>query len=394
MPIFAVTPLWWETGSVAPNKRPRQKEAEAQATDANQTADANPRQVALEVVARVLAPRAKLFAQDLLEEKLGALENRDRRLATDLAYGVIRRFATLDAIIAAYADRKPKAIDPLVRHCLQLAIYQILYHERVPMHAAVDESVKLVRAAGKPHAAGFANGVLRAITRDVSFQDQPAPDRPRESLALQPGRACLFGRPVFPPPADTVAYLAVTCSFPPWLVERWLSRYGEARTVELLGIANEPPSLFVRPNGILNLPGVLLDLLMEEEVDASLSPSGRTVRLPAHVHPARLRAFQEGRLQAQDDSSAAVGRFLLPQPGHCVLDLCAAPGGKTCHLAELMDNRGELVAVDISGKRLKRVVENARRMGHSIITTRAPIPAFCGGAWRRDGGLATRFSPC
>ena len=150
---------------------------------------------------------------------------------------------------------------------------------------------------------------------------------------------------------------------------RWLARYGNARTRELCAAGNDPPPVFARPNTLRTTPGELLDALAEEGVAAAVSPSGRTVRLPPRCRIRELKALRDGLLQVQDDRSAAVAPLLSPAPGECVLDLCAAPGGKTCHLAELMQNRGRIVAVDSSAKRLKRVVENVQRMGLRIIAT-------------------------
>ena len=323
------------------------------------------RRLAAQVLAEVLAPGSRAFAQDLLDERFrrSQMSVPDRRLASDIAYGVIRRLATLDAVLAAYAARSGGAIEEMVRHVLRMGIYEILLHERVPQYAVVDECVRLAREWSEDRAGGFVNGVLRAITRDVTFTETPDPEKPRESFTLAPGRACVFAKPVLPPPAEHGRYLSVELSYPTWLVMRWLARYGASRTRELCASGNEPPLLFVRPNALKNLPGVLMEHLAEEGVEAQLSGSGRTLLLPPHTDVGSLRAFREGRFQVQDDGAAAAARFLNPRPGESVLDLCAAPGGKTCHLAELMRNEGRVTAVDISAKRLERVTENALRLG-------------------------------
>jgi 16S rRNA (cytosine967-C5)-methyltransferase len=327
------------------------------------------RRIALDIIKQVLAANARAFAQDLLEQRLDDLDEPDRRLATYLTYGVIRRLATLDAVIRAYSSRALAEIDAVVHLILRLGIYQLLYCERIPQHAAVDQSVALVRTAGKPGAAGFVNAVLRTVTRELAFSGKPEADKPRESFALGSGRACRFARTILPPPGDQVAFLAALHSYPAWLVERWLLRYGDSWATELFALCNEPAPFFIRPNSVLNLPGVLLDTLAEEGVEATLSPGSRTLCLPPHTRVDRLQSFREGRFQVQDDSNAAVARFLRPRPGEHVLDLCAAPGGKTCHLAELMRNDGHITAVDLSESRLAHVKQNALRMAHPIITT-------------------------
>lgn len=331
----------------------------------------NPRRHALEVISQALSQDAPVFAQVLLEERLShaPLCDEDKRLAANLTYGVIRRRATLDAVLAAYSNRPIEAMDSAVLQILRLGIYQILFLERVPAHAAVDESVGLARATGKAHATGFVNAVLRSIARDVHFTDEPHSRKPRESFALSPGRACVFPRPVLPAPTEFANYLEAALSHPRWLLVRWLARYGTSRTRELCEIGNETPALYVRPNALRLSPERLVEILAREDVKATASPSGRTLRLPPHVQVRQLKTFRDGLFLVQDDNTAAVAPFLSPAPGERVLDLCAAPGGKTCHIAELMRNRGRIVAVDSSGSRLARVVENVQRMDLRIIAT-------------------------
>ncbi len=329
----------------------------------------NPRRHALEVVSQALSPTGRAFARELLDERLthAPLNPEDRRLAADLTYGVIRRLGTLDAVVAAYAERPLQEIEPVVRQILRLGAYQLLYLDRVPNHAAVDESVRLAHATGKQHASGFVNAVLRSIAGEVKFADRADPAKPRHSFELRPGRACAFSRPILPPPADQASYLAAAQSYPRWLVLRWLARYGTSRTRELCATANEPPPLFVRVNLLRTTMDELVSALREQGVEAVPSPSGRTLRLPPHTRVDQLRPFHEGLFLVQDDSGAAVVPFLGPRPGEQVLDLCAAPGGKTCHLAELMQGRGQIVAVDSSKPRLQKLVDSALRLNHRTI---------------------------
>ena len=334
-------------------------------------ASPNPRRQALEVISRALSPTGKAFAQEILDERLtrAALKPEDRRLATELVFGVIRRLGTLDAVLAAYSERPLDELDPAVRQVLRIGLYQMLFLERIPAHAAVDESVRLARATGKTKATGFVNAVLRSIGRDLQFAPQPDAARPRHCLAVGPGRACILAKPVLPPPADAAAWFGAAYSFPKLLVARWLGRYGATRARELCEAANETPVIFARPNSIKTSSADLVEKLRAEGVEAVPSPSGRTLRLPSGVQIARLKCFTDGLFQVQDDSSAAVAEFVDPQPGEMVLDLCAAPGGKTCHMAERMQRQGQIVAVDDSQRRLERVVENMKRLDLPIIAT-------------------------
>ena len=331
----------------------------------------NPRRHALEVISQALSPSAGGFARDLLDERLkvAPLKPEDARLAAGLTFGVIRRLGTLDAVLAAYSTQPLEKIEPVVQQILRLGIYQLVFLERVPAHAVVDESVRLTRATGKKRATGFVNAVLRAIARETSFAAQPNPALPRESFELYPGRACTFARPVLPSPTKLAAWLAGAYSMSEWLVGRWLARHGTSRTRELCAVANELPPLFVRPNHMRTSMARLVRKLAEEGLEAVPSQSGLVLRLPPHTVVGRLESFHEGLWQVQDESSAAVAPFLGPCPGECVLDLCAAPGGKSCHMAELMECRGQVIAVDSSAKRLGLVVENMQRLNLPIIAT-------------------------
>lgn len=329
----------------------------------------NPRRHALEVVSEALSPAGRGFAQELLEERIecAQLKPEDRRLAVELSFGVIRRLRTLDCILAAYAQRKE--LDASVRQVLRLGLYQLIFMERIPAHAAVDESVRLARATGKGPASGFVNAILRAAAREAAFSVAPDPAQPRRSFALNDSRAVTFARDVLPEPAAFADWLGAIHSLPTPLLRRWLERFGTERTREICATVNGIPSAFVRPNGTKVTLDQFQARLKEEGIEATPSPSGRTLRLPPHVQVNKLKSFAEGLFQVQDDSSAAIAEFIGVQPGMNVLDLCAAPGGKSCHMAEQMQRRGQIIAVDSSQKRLVRVVENMQRLDLPIIAS-------------------------
>ena len=322
----------------------------------------NPRRLAVEIISAALSGRA--FAQDEIDAALrsGALSEPDQRLLARMTYGVIRRRLTLDTVIAALSSRPLDKMDPAIRHILRLGAYQILFMDRVPPHAAVNESARLARATGHARATGFVNAALRRLLRVARRTDEPEGPVGRR-IPAEGGGWIEFSVPALPNPADRPAFLAVAYSFPQWLVERWIGRYGENRCVELMAQANRPAVTFVRPNPTKNTAEELVALLAEEGVEAWPSESGRTLRLAARVNVARLKAFHAGRFQPQDDSSAAAALLLDARPGETVLDLCASPGGKTTQIAEQMNGRGELVAVDVSEEKLRRVRENLRRLG-------------------------------
>ncbi|HEY8394051.1 MAG TPA: 16S rRNA (cytosine(967)-C(5))-methyltransferase RsmB [Thermaerobacter sp.] len=294
-------------------------------------------------LALLAAERGDAYVDQALSRVLArsGLPERERSLATELAYGVARRLGSLDWGLARFARRPPARWDPPVRVAIRMGAYQLWHLDRIPAHAAVDESVELVRRHGPAYAAGFVNAVLRAAAR-VRWEDLPIP----------------------PPAADPAGHLAIAEAHPRWLVERWLRRLGAEETAALLAANNRVPVLSARINRLRAEPQGLRQEL--EQVGAAVQP-GRylpeALRLGHGVHPAELAAFREGRLTWQDESSMLAVHVLDPQPGETVIDVAAAPGGKSTHIAERMGDRGRVVACDIDAGRLEKVEENARRLG-------------------------------
>lgn len=330
------------------------------------------RRVALEALGQVLAADQRL--QDVVPERARAhrLPERDRALAYELAAGVMRRLLTLDTVIAAFLTEAPhrkgppkatpRALDPLVRQVLRLGVYQLLFCEGIPAHAAVNESVALAQTVGHRRAAGLVNAVLRSVARETEFVSG-APSADAHALFCRPGRWALFARPVLPDPrGERVAWFAAHYSYPEWLVRRWLQRYGPDETTRICLAGNEDPPVFLRPQPPTDVPALLARLAVEG-VEAEASPSGRTVRLRDGSGVRDLRVLKEGLALVQDDSAAAVAPFLGVRPGERVLDLCAAPGGKTAQLAAAAGPTGHVTAVDNNPRRIRRLMENLERLG-------------------------------
>ncbi|WP_242822462.1 16S rRNA (cytosine(967)-C(5))-methyltransferase RsmB [Thermaerobacter marianensis] len=274
-----------------------------------------------------------------------ALPARERALATELAYGVARRQGTLDWALSRFSRKPPARLDPPVRAALRLGAYQLWYLDRIPAHAAVDESVNLVRRHGPAYAAGFVNAVLRAAARH-GFPQGEVPPRER----------------------DLAGHLALVHAHPRWLVERWLGRLGPEEAERLLEANNRVPPLSARVNRLRADPRALAAALAARGVAVE---AGRflpeALRLGHGVHPAELDAFQEGALTWQDESSMLAVHVLDPRPGDLVVDVAAAPGGKSTHIAERMGDRGRVVACDADPGRLEKVGEAARRLGLGCI---------------------------
>ena len=291
-------------------------------------------------------------------------------LAMELTHGVMRRRRTLDAIARAYSDRPNKGMSPAIRQILRLAIYQIVFLDRIPGFAAVNEAVAACRSR-QPRRAGFVNAVCRNIARCVGpAQAAPAP-MTGHAVAISPEVHRSFDRRLFRPPEEGAArFLAELCSLPDDLARRWLARASslEAAVAEALQSVARPP-VVARVNAARAAVPDVLKALAATGVQAAAHVNGMSVVFVGHVNVAELAVFRDGLITPQDATATAVAPVLRVRPGMRVLDFCAAPGTKTTHLGELMGGQGEIVAVDVSDEKLAQIAEAARRCGLDLIRT-------------------------
>jgi 16S rRNA (cytosine967-C5)-methyltransferase len=305
------------------------------------------RRLAARVLERVETDAA--FADLALEAETGRrrVAPRDASLATELVYGTLRWQRYLDWILAPHSRRRLDTLDARVRVLLRMTAYQLVFLERVPAFAAVNDAVTLARSAARG-AAEYTNAVLRAFARRGATEREPAP------------------------PRDPIDALATRCSFPTWLAARWVARYGAAEAEALMRAMNERPPLTVRANTLrLSREALAARLAAEDDVPTrptAWAPEGLITERAAGA-PARWRAFADGACVVQDEASMLVARLLEPRAGETVIDACAAPGTKTTHLAQLMDGRGRIVALDPQPARLGRVSEASARLGVTIVQT-------------------------
>lgn len=297
--------------------------------------------------------------REALGPALGRLEDvRERGLLTELAYGCVRRQGTLDAVLAAASRRAVLRLHAAVRTALRLALYQVLFLDRVPAHAAVDHAVGWARARAGGRRAGYANAVLRALLRDFEGPASGAEDH-RRDVPREDGSAVRFRRTLFPDPGkDAAGSLAGRFSTPRWLVARWLERWGEERAHAVLqaGITRPPLTLRARV-----APGTLATTLRARDVAFEVGPGDTALRL-APGESGALASVRGGEAAVQDATSQRVAPLLAPQPGARVLDLCAAPGGKTVHLADLM-GRGALTACDVDEAKVRGLEDLRPQLG-------------------------------
>ncbi len=267
------------------------------------------------------------------------LSARDRALTSALVYGVIEHRLTLDYNLELYLTKPLQKLSPDAVCVLRLGALQLLYLEKIPPSAAINESVKLA----KKHCA-FASGLCNAVLRKVS----------QNGLRL--------------PPEEDERYLSVKYSCPQWLIDRWTHDYGEETAHGILSASFAPQGFTVRVNPLKTDAEALLSRLAQEGVSAApteLPLVLRLNRLPCRVD--ELPSFRDGLFHAQDKASVLCALAVGAKPGETVFDLCAAPGGKTFTLAEEMQNRGVVKAFDLHSHRVALIAEGANRLGLSCV---------------------------
>lgn len=265
----------------------------------------------------------------------------DRRLLTELLYGSVRRQRTLDALIDQFAKKPAHQQPPDLRTLLHLGLYQLRYLDHIPDAAAIFTTVELAKQNQLSGLSGFVNGLLRQYARAAANQPDP--------LEL---------------PSDPIQRLGVLYSYPDWIVQVWHDQLGPEETEKLCDYCNQPPHIDLRINPLKT---------DRESVRSQLASAGVTTTPLPHLPQAlriegksgpipQLPGFQEGLWTVQEASAQLVGHLLNPQPGAIALDVCAAPGGKTTHMAELMQNRGAIWACDRTPSRLRKLKQNLQRL--------------------------------
>ena len=301
-----------------------------------------PRDLALQALNRL--SRKAALSDHILDDLFRSapdLDDRDRAFISHLFLGVLRWRLRLDWIIEQNLDFPLRKIDSSVLNILRLAVYQVLFMSKVPESAAVDEAVKQVKLKQPRHVVSFVNGILRAICR-------------RKDAA------------VFPDPRkDPVLYLSRFYSYPEWLVLKWVRERGREVTENLLAAGNQIPGIVLRTNQLKVTRPELLERLEKDGIlgsPTSFSPQGlRLEDLKGRVD--ELSSFRDGLFQVQDEAAQIASFLLAPQPGEAVLDVCAGFGGKSTHLAELMKDRGRVIALDRDARRLLSLEINRIRLG-------------------------------
>lgn len=315
--------------------RQRLPKPDAERPRSGRSAVPTARAMAIQVLARVAATDAYLnVVLDSTLDEQGPEDPRDAALATELCYGTTRRLLTLDAVLAGFSERRLETLEDKVLAALRIGAYQ-LFFTRVPRHAAVADTVEAMKSLGMGRATGFVNAILRKVS----------------------------GLERLPEPAgDEATRLALEHSHPAWLVSRWIAHFGLARAKVMLAADNQPPSVVIRTNTTKLGRDELLAQLLDAGVKASAAPlSPLGIILEGAGRMEELYGYSEGLWQVQDEAAQLVTLFAQVPTGAQVLDTCAAPGGKSCHLAQ----SSQVVAMDLHANKLPKIAAEAARLGLS-----------------------------
>lgn len=278
----------------------------------------------------------------------GNLPRREKNLIVTIVYGVLRHRGRLDWMLSHFVKTSLAKVDPPVLNILRIGLFQVVYLSRIPASAAVHTAVETAKTLKKPWLAKFVNGVLRSAVREYDRLRLPDPE------------------------VDPVAALSIEYSMPEWLIRRWVLRFGIPETRRLCDTVNTLPPLTLRVNTLKTTREALLTSgrIHAGSIEATrCSPDGLRLTEPGTPIDA-LPGFAEGLFQVQDEAAQLVTLLLDPLPGETVMDACAGMGGKTGHIAQHMQNRGKVLALDVRPEKLNKIQPEMRRMGMEIVETR------------------------
>lgn len=304
----------------------------------------NPREVAAEAMMQIMAEGAyNTVALRRLLRQNGAMQKQEKAFVTEIVNGTLRNIAYIDYVIGQFSNTKIQKIKPWLLAVLRTAVYQILFLT-VPDNAACNEAVKLANERGYKGLSGFVNGLLRTIARE------------KQNITL--------------PEKNTAEYLHIVYSHPLWLVKMWIAYYGYAQTEALCKANNISPDVTIRINTTQTNQTALQEMLEKEQISVQKGVlCENALHLTKTADLTKSMSFQNGLFHVQDESSQLAAAALAPKSGQKILDICAAPGGKSFTIAQMMKNKGEVVARDIYAHKVDLIAEGAKRLGLSIVHT-------------------------
>lgn len=328
-----------------------------------------PREIALKALYKIEKENA--FSNIALDEELHKnykiLSEKDIGLISQIVYGVTTWRLTLDCIIQKHSKIKLKKISPWIINILRMGIYQIIFLDKIPKSAAVDESVNLAKRYGHKTSSGFVNAILRKVElkdyeelfqidnteKQKELQDE-APNKTKKENCLN----------------KQIEKISKTQSMPKWLIERLIENNSLENVEEICKNLNLKPQISIRINKLKTNKQELINKLENRKIEVKQGELEDFLIIRNVKNIENLQEFKQGFFTVQDESAGLAALFLKPKKGEKVLDACSAPGGKTTHLAELMKNEGKIEAWDIYEHRLNLIRENCQRLGVKIVETK------------------------
>lgn len=308
----------------------------------------NTRELALQILLKVLEEGE--YTSTVIPSVLKNyqyLEKNERAFLNRLCEGTIERMIELDYILNQFSKVKTKKMKPVIRNILRMSVYQIKYMNQVPNSAACNEAVKLVRKKGFSGLAGFVNGVLRNISRNIDSIQYPKEEKEPET------------------------YLSIRFSMPDWIVKMWVKDYGYETTKVMLEASMEECPLVIRCNtGKVSLEELVKSLENEGVKAETAEYADEALKIYGYDYLEKLDSFQKGWFTIQDESSMLVSLAADIKEGYQIIDVCAAPGGKSLHAAELLQGTGKVSARDLTLSKVSRIEENSRRLGINNLETK------------------------
>lgn len=303
---------------------------------------ADPRKVAVVALVKIESDGAysNLAVAEIL--KTAELEQKDKAFVCALIYGVLDRKITLDYVLSLFLKTPLKKTAPFTLQVLRTALYQIMFMDKIPPSAAVNEAVKIIKKSKESRNSGFVNGVLRSVLRaEISL-----------------------------PQDNSVKSLSIRFSCPEWIIEGFIKDYGIENTLKLLEESLKAPPVTIRVNTVLTDTDTVLRELESKGISAKISVTENSLDITGGIDIPKNELYKKGHIYVQDSASQKAVAVLNPKSGERVLDMCAAPGGKSFTMACLMENKGEIVACDLYSHRTELIAKSAKRLGLEIIKPR------------------------
>jgi 16S rRNA (cytosine967-C5)-methyltransferase len=320
----------------------------------------SPRRGAWEVLNKFDAKNKN--ANQLIDEISKKTNN--RAALVDIALGVIRNSIFIDNLVAVCSGRAIKNIQPKILNCLRIAIFELIFTDQA-QYAIVNEAVELSKKAISKKSSGFTNAILRKVISAIKNKNADlSKTESKKTLPISDSIGCEFNIDILADEKNQKSeYLSVAFSIPKWFVEEIIDQFGYQQAKNICFASNRRPSIYARPNALKITAEELVKILKSQDVDCELAENKKMVKLNKSGNIAELESFKSGLFTIQDLTAYNVGAVLDPQSDWKIFDLCSAPGTKTTQAAEMMGDKGVIIATDKDDTRLKKIYENVSRLG-------------------------------